>query len=248
MKQYLDFNGKVVLVTGSTRGIGYVIAETFAEQGAHVIINGRSKDAVQKTEDAFRKKGYVAKGISADIGDARAVLKLVSEIERSFGHLDVLINNAALRQWDFLEDISDESWEKVFQTNFLGVFRLIKKTVPLLKRGLNPSIINISSIAASKPLLSPTGIHYVVSKGALLSLTRGLAKELGEHNIRVNAVIPGLVNKENDENFSKKYSSIANETFLKKLCTPQDVARVCLFLASDMAASITGEDIIVGGY
>lgn len=248
MKQYLDFSKKVVLVTGSTRGIGYVIAEAFAKQGACVIINGRIKNVVQETENAFRKNGYVVKGISADISDVNAVEKLASEIESQFGHLDVLINNAALRTWDFLENISDESWENVLQTNFLGAFHVIKKTAPLLRQGLNPSIINISSIAASKPLFSQTGIHYIVSKGALLSLTRGLAKELGEDGIRVNAIIPGLVNKDNDEDFSRKHSSIVNETFLKKLPIPSDIANACLFLASDMATTITGENIILGGY
>ncbi|MBI2108960.1 MAG: SDR family oxidoreductase [Parcubacteria group bacterium] len=248
MKQYLNFTERVVLVTGSTRGIGYVIAEAFAEQGAKIIINGRVKNTVQKVVDIFEGKGYAVIGISADIGDAGAVEEIVSQIKNRFGHLDILINNAALRQWNSLENISDEIWEDALRTNFFGVFHLIKKMTPLLKQRLNPSIINISSIAALRPLFSQTGIHYIVSKGALLSLTLGLAKELGEDGIRINAVIPGFVNKENDENFSKKYSSIADQTFLKKLPTSVDIANACLFLASDLATAVSGESIIVGGY
>ncbi|MDP3725706.1 MAG: SDR family oxidoreductase [bacterium] len=249
MKKYFDFSNKVVLVTGSTRGIGRVIAETFAKQGASVIINGRSGEDVQKIKDSFLEKGYSADGFAADISDKDAVQKLISKIKNLYGGLDVLINNAALKSWRPIEDIDDQSWEDVFRVNFLGVFHVIREAIPLLEHCRESSIVNISSIAAHKSPDCYNGINYIASKGALLSLTRGLAKELGPRGIRVNAVIPGTVDNVDERSIPKEYyARLIEDSFLKKLCTPHDIAHACLFLASPMAASITGEDVILGGF
>ena len=245
MRRYFDFSGKIVLVTGSTRGIGRVVAETFAKQGALVIINSRTEGDVKNTAAIFNTKGYSAEGIAADVGDKNAVRVMFEKIEREFGHVDILVNNAALRPLSPIEAIDDTSWAQVLNVNFLGALHVTQTAVALMKPRRAGSIISISSIAALKLPEYYIGLHYAVSKGALLSFTRSIAKELGPFGIRANAVICGPVDKDTGQEFSL---GIKEESFLKRLCTPQEVAWVCLFLASDSSSCITGEYITTGGY
>ena len=195
---------------------------------------------------AFNEKGYSVSGISADIGNKDAVSCMFEEIKREYSKLDVLINNAALRPTASLEDIDEESWMNVLNVNLKGTFYVTQSAAELMKRRKTGSIISISSIAAFKPPQYYTGIHYIVSKGALISFTRGIAKELGPFGIRANSVTCGPIDK--NESRMRTDTETGEDSFIKRACSSQEVACTCLFLASDMAPCITGENIILGGY
>lgn len=248
MRNYLDFSKKVVLVTGSTRNIGKAIAELFAEHGATVIINSRHDEDVERTAAEFRSRGYRAEGIAADVGDKAAVGTMVAEIIKRWGRIDATVNNAALRPFDLRGLPTDEkTFQETLKTNVIGTFNVSRRVAEVMKEQKSGSIINISSAAAVDGS-DIAGLDYIASKGAILSLTRGLAKELGPFEVRVNAVIPRYMLTERVKSLSDEMlEGAANDTLLKRLGSPEEVASVCLFLASDMASFITGEFIALGG-
>lgn len=248
MKSYLDFSGKVVLVTGSTRGIGYIIARMFAEYGASVVINGRTAASLNRAVEALKtKEDDRVLGVPADVGSWEDVSSLFNVIEENYGSPDVVIHNAAVRPYAAIEDIDETVWNETVRTNLNGGFFVSKAAIPSMKKKRAGSIIYISSIA---PLSVPdyyVGAHYIASKGGLLSMAKGLAKELGNCNIRVNAIAPGVI--DTGETKPQEVSMHAQKTpFLKRQGRPEEVASACLFLASDMASYVTGEVISLGGY
>ncbi|MFY9462058.1 MAG: SDR family oxidoreductase [Candidatus Sungiibacteriota bacterium] len=248
MRNYLDFSEKVVLVTGSTRNIGKAIAELFAEHGATVIINSRHSEDVERTVAEFRNHGYRADGIAADVGDETAVRAMVAEIVKRCGRIDTAVNNAASRPFDSKSFLADEeTLHETLKTNVVGTFNVSRRVAEVMKEQKSGSIISISSSAAIDGS-DITGLDYIMSKGAILSLTRGLAKELGSFGVRVNAVIPRYMLTERDWRLDDEMlKGAAENTLLKRLGSPKEVASVCLFLASDMASFVTGEFIALGG-
>jgi 3-oxoacyl-[acyl-carrier protein] reductase len=244
---YLDFSRKVVLVTGSSRGIGNTIARTFSARGAHVVLNGRDLNTVKAAEKEMRADGLDSiLSVSADVGNRREVESMFEKINSEFGSVDILINNAALRPYKYFESISDEEWSGVLNTNLTGAFIVSQVAVEEMKNKKHSSIINISSIVANTSPEYYSGVHYASSKGGLISFTRALAKELGYIPIRVNAIVPGVIDTQEDR--KEAYEFAAETSFLKRTGSKEEVAQVCLFLASDMAASITGEIVTLGGY
>jgi NAD(P)-dependent dehydrogenase (short-subunit alcohol dehydrogenase family) len=253
MRDLLQLQNKVVLVTGSAQGIGRVIAESFAEQGATVIINDREQNNIDKAAALFKEKKYRVIGIKADVSKIEEVSLMVKEIRNNFGMIDILINNAALRKMgieETIERVSEEEWENLFRVNLIGVKNCCKAVVPLMKEKRHGAIVNISSQAAVfVPRLS--GLPYIASKGAVISLTKGLARELGKFNIRVNAVLPGFIQKERKQESAAQQDAfppaLLESIALGRRGLPSEVADVCLFLSSDMASYITGEIIAVSG-
>jgi 3-oxoacyl-[acyl-carrier protein] reductase len=244
---HLDFSEKVVLVTGSSRGIGNTIARTFSACGAHVVLNGRDLNTVKAAEKEMRADGLDSiMSVSADVGNRREVESMFKKINSEFGSVDILINNAALRPLKHFEAISDEEWNEVLNTNLTGAFIVSQVAVKEMKNKEQSSIINISSIIANTSPEYYSGVHYASSKGGLISFTRALAKELGGIPIRVNAIVPGVIDTQEDR--KKAYEFAAESSFLKRTGSKEEVAQVCLFLASNMAASITGEIVTLGGY
>ncbi len=253
MQDLLQLKDKVVLITGAAQGIGRVIAELFTEQGACVVVNDRDQRDVDAAVAELREKGYVATGIKADVSRIDEVSAMVNEIKSSFGRIDILINNAGLRKMsssETIEKISESEWDKFLHTNLGGIRNTCKTIVPTMKEQGGGSIINISSQAAVfVPYL--TGLPYITSKGAIISFTKGLAREVGRFNIRVNAILPGFIKKEKTQEGSSPQDSssrvLSESIALGRRGSPSEVANVCLFLASDMASYIAGEIIAVNG-
>lgn len=250
MKNYLDFSGKVVLVTGSTRGIGYATAKLFAEHGATTIINSRTAVDVERITEEFRNSGYFAEGITADMSSWKEALNIAEKVYDLFGRFDVVVNNAASRASGTAESLTGDDWLRILKANVIGPFFVSKAAYKIMKKQSSGSIINIASSAVVNPP-PHVGLHYVASKGALFSLTRAFAKEAGEFGIRVNTVMPAFIRTgqrvaEGIEIDPYTERSLRN-SFLKRLGEPEEIASVCLFLASDLASYITGEAISAGG-
>ncbi len=250
MENYLDFTNKVVLITGSTRGIGRATAELFARQNATVVINGREKETVAAATEEFRERGKEVMGIAADVSNVREAEAMVEEIIQKFGRMDILVNNAGINVKNQIENINEEEWERIMKVNLGGVFTVTRTVIPHMRNKGGGCIINVSSYAALTSWSFFRGVHYSASKGGIIALTKSLAKEVGKFNIRVNAVMPGLIQTdftkpilENSELLAKINEAIA----LRRPGLPKEIAAVCLFLASDMASYVTGEIIPVNG-
>lgn len=252
MNDLFNVKNKVALVTGSTRGIGKAAAELFAAQGAHIIVNGRSKKDVERTRNEFLSRNYSVLGLGADVRDSRAVAKMVAYGVKHFGRIDILVNNAGIIvRGRTIERVSDANWNNVLDVNLKGVFNVCRAVVPLMKKRGGGAIVNISSqSAAFGSSGAASAISYPASKGGVISFTRSLAAEVGPSHIRVNAVMPGLTRTDmtawlNED--KARYRKIINEIPLRCVGTPADIAAACLFLASDMAQFITGEILVVNG-
>ena len=241
--------GKTAIVTGGGRGIGKAIAKRLAEAGANVVIASRKLEKLQETAKEFAALPGKTVPIACHVGKAQELENLVRETEKAVGPVDILVNNSAtnIGQGPALE-VSDEALMKTVEVNVLSAMRLIRLIVPkMIERG-GGAIINIASIAGLRP--QPGGLVYSFTKAGLIMMTRIWAIEFGPHNIRVNAIAPGLIQTDFSEYFWK------NDELRKRLESTQPVPRVgqpeeigglALFLASDEASFITGQTYVVDG-
>jgi NAD(P)-dependent dehydrogenase (short-subunit alcohol dehydrogenase family) len=244
-----DLTGKVAIVTGSSRGIGRAIAETFAEAGARVVISSRNQERCDETVAAIRATGGEAIAVTARISDRAQLENLVARTKEQWGHIDILVCNAAINpHYGSLEDLTDQVFERMMTNNVLSNLWLSKLVVPDMKARHDGSIIFISSIGG---LRSSTVIAmYGVTKAADIALCRSLAAEWGPAGVRVNCIAPGLVVTdfaralyEDPERRARREA----ETPLRRLGQPEDIAGAALLLASRAGAFITGQTIVVDG-
>lgn len=241
---------KVAVVTGGSKGIGAAIAKHFAEEGAKVIVNyASSKEAADKVVKIITDNGGIAISVQGDISKEADVIRLFEETKKIFGTLDILVNNAAHQQYLPIEQVSVENFHKHFDTNVLGATLAIQKSLQLFN-DKGGSIINISSVAGKLPMAGV--LLYSATKAAINAITISLSKELGSKNIRVNAILPGATETEGATNAGVTSGSEAEKMFitntpLGRRGQPEDVSKVAVFLASDEAAWITGENISVSG-
>jgi len=238
--------GKVAIITGSSRGIGQGIAIRFAKEGARVVVNGRSEEAMKETLDLIKKAGGTAIGVAADVSDAAQVKRLVSETVKKFGKLDIMVNNAGIVDEAPITEMTAETWNKMIAVDLTGVFYGIQEAAKAMKKG--GAIINTSSIAA---LMGFNGLaHYCAAKGGVVSLTQEAALELATKKIRVNAIAPGVIETDMTKSIrddpAEMKSTLARIP-LKRLGQPADVAGAALFLASDLSDYVTGQLIVVDG-
>lgn len=243
----LRLRDKVAVVSGSGRGIGAEIARLFAMQGAAVVVTSRTALQVEQVVTRIVGDGGVAHGVVADIADAAGAGALVDAAIGRFGRIDILVHNAGIFPYDPIEQMSDEAWQRVIDVNLSGAFRLLKAGIPYLKeRG--GRILFTSSIQGNRAAV-PGCAHYAASKGGLNGLIRAAALELARHAITVNGVEPGLVLTEEVERSLKpeRRDRMANAVPLKRWGMPAEVAQAMLFLASDEAAYVTGQTIVVDG-
>src|SRR3989337_1120726 len=241
---------KVTVITGSSKGIGAAIAKHFAAEGAKVVVNyASSKEGADKVVKAITDNGGIAISVQGDVSKEADVIRLFEETKKAFGTLDVLVNNAVSQQFLPIDQVSAETFHQHFNVNVLGPVFTIQAALKLFgDKGGN--IINISSGASKMPL--PTASLYSATKAALDAITISLSKELGAKNVRVNSILPGATETEGATSAGVTAGSeyekmfIAN-TPLGRRGQPKDIAKAAVFLASDDAAWITGEQISVSG-
>ena len=238
---------RVAVVTGAAQGIGRSYAEALAAAGAKVCVSDIS--APEETCEAIRSAGGEAVAVAADVTSDEALHSLASAALDAFGRISVLVNNAALfgnlTTKPFTEIDCDE-WDLVMKVNVRGTWQAIKAVAPQMHDG--GSIVNISSGTVFKG--SPFLLHYVASKGAIIALTRSAARELGDRQIRVNAIAPGVVMSDNlrrNPAYSQVAATAAETRALKRAALPDDVVGTLLYLASDDSAFLTGQTIVVDG-
>ncbi|PZN12967.1 MAG: 3-oxoacyl-[acyl-carrier-protein] reductase [Bacillota bacterium] len=239
---------RTALVTGGSRGIGRAIAEALAAEGARVAINYRnSTAAAEEVVAAIRARGGEALAIQADVADGEQATRLVEQAVEAFGgRLDILVNNAGITRDALLLRMKPEQWDEVLDTNLRSLFFTCKAAARVMLRQRAGRIINIASVVG---LTGNVGqVNYVAAKAGVIGFTRALARELGSRGITVNAIAPGLIATDMTEQLSAEYrGALEQRIALGRLGTPEDVAHAAVFLASDRAAYITGQVLVVDG-
>lgn len=242
--------GKVAVVTGASKGIGAAIAKQLAAEGAAVVVNySSSKDGADRVVAEITKTGGKAIALKANVAKQDDISKLFAETKKAFGRLDILVNNAGIYEFQPLENVSAEHFHKQFDLNVLGLVLASKEAAKYFNG--DGSIINISSVASTSA--PATATVYSATKGAVDTVTKALAKELGPRKIRVNAINPGMVITEgvqaagiSDSEFEKNFVAQAP---LGRVGKPEDIAPAAVFFASNDSSWITGETLVIsGGY
>ena len=242
--------GKTALITGAGRGIGRAIAEVFAEHGAQVAAADLLAEETQAVADEINSAGGPqAISIQLDVTDLGSVQQAISTTLTEFGRIDILVNNAGIHRGHFIVDFPLEDWEAVFAVNMRGTFLLSQAAArQMIKQG-GGCILNMASASGKKP--DPKGAAYCASKSAIIGFTRVLALELGEYGIRANAVLPGATDTQMLRDVVDRVpglmDELVNRTALGRIATPRDQANAFVLLASDLAAHITGEGLVVSG-
>ena len=239
---------KVALVTGGGAGIGRAMAETFAREGASVVIADRDGAAAEEVADAIVKSNGAARAYATDVTSTDAVKALMASVKDSFGRLDVLVNNAGVGERADFRHLDDDAWDKVWAVNVDGTVRCAREGFDLLRASGKASVINLSSVMATKHTRQMS--VYSASKGAVSALTRSLAVEYAPYGIRVNCLCPGYVETALIGRYMANpmiAKALLTQTPLRRFGTPQDIANAALFLASDEAAYVTGASLNVDG-
>jgi 3-oxoacyl-[acyl-carrier protein] reductase len=241
--------GKVAIVTGASKGIGAGIAKALAAEGAAVVVNyASSKDGAERVVAAITAEGGRAIPVQGDMAKSADVRRLFAETKKAFGALDVLVNNAAVFQFDPIEAVTEDEFHREFDTNVLGPILTIQESLKYFGPA-GGSVINIGSVASTNPLAAST--VYAATKSALDSVTRVLSRELGARRIRVNSINPGLTKTEGASQTEIFGSPLETDTVsrtpLGRVGAPEDIAPAVVFLASESSAWVTGETIRVSG-
>jgi 3-oxoacyl-[acyl-carrier protein] reductase len=239
----IDLAGRTALVTGSTRGIGRAIAEVLTAAGARVAIVGRDQARAAEVAAAV---GGRAEGFACDVGDPASIVALVESVEQAYGQIDVLVNNAGLTRDNILFRIKDDDWDAVLDANLRGAFVAIRAASRGMIKRRWGRIVNIASVVG---ITGNKGqANYAASKAGLIGLTKSVAKELGSRNVLVNAVAPGFIETDMTAAMTPDArAALAGQIPLERLGSPRDVAGVVAFLASEHAAYITGQTLVVDG-
>ena len=243
----MRFKDKIVLITGGTRGIGRAITEGFLNEGAIPIVLYISSD---KNAEELKKKGAFT--IKCDVGNREEVRKSKQIVEKEFGKVDIIVNNAGIMLLMPFEQFDEEKYEKMLRINLNGTIYVTYEFLPLLKNSKNGVIINIASNAGIGTAAEGT-TFYAITKAGVIILTKRLAFELGKYGIRVNAVAPGWTETDmtlggkSEEEIEKLRETFKKKTVLATTGKPEDIANVVLFLASDEARYITGQIIVADG-
>jgi 3-oxoacyl-[acyl-carrier protein] reductase len=241
-----DLKDKVVLITGSARGIGYAIAEAFASSGAKVIVMDIAPEAVDQAVKHITSQGFTAFGYTGNVTDADGMEELFNRVVTDHGSIDCLINNAGITRDNLLLRMKPEEWTSVISINLTGTFVCTQKVFKHMMRQRSGSIINIASVIG---LMGNAGqANYAASKGGIIAFTKSCAKEFASRNIRVNAIAPGFIETEMTATLPQDVvAAYAKSIPLQRMGKPSDVAKLCQFLASDASTYITGQTIAVDG-
>ncbi len=243
-------DSKNAIITGAARGIGEGIALKFAEQGCNVAftyVSDGSAERAKVLQDKLTAMGVKAKAYQSNAGDYAACENFVNDVLKEFGGIDICVNNAGISKDNLLLRMTPEQWDDVMQVNLKSVFNMTKQVIKPMMKARSGSIINMSSVIGEMGNAGQSS--YAASKAGILGFTKSIAKELGSRNIRCNAVAPGFVETDmtsylKDGEGADKYKA---DIPLGRFATTEDIANVCLFLASDMGNYITGQVISACG-
>ncbi|MCB9189994.1 MAG: 3-oxoacyl-[acyl-carrier-protein] reductase [Flavobacteriales bacterium] len=239
--------GKVAIITGATRGIGKGIAKKFAQEGADIAFTYVSSgSAAQEVERELAAYGVKAKGYQSNAGDLKSTEELVDQVLADFGNVDIVINNAGITKDGLLMRMTEDNWDDVMNINLKSVFNMTKAVLRTFLKNKNGVIINMSSVVGVQGNAGQS--NYSASKAGIIGFTKSVAQELGSRNIRSNAIAPGFIATEMTEKLDEKVvEGWLQDIPLKRAGTPEDVANVALFLASDLGAYVNGQVISVCG-
>lgn len=235
--------GKVALVTGATRGIGRAIALKFAENGAFVAFTYiSSDDAAKQLIAEIEALGAQAKGFKSDAANFDDATNVVESTIAELGHIDILVNNAGITRDGLLMRMNEEQWDSVINSNLKSAFNFCRAVVAHMARQRSGSIINMSSVVGLRG--NAGQCNYAASKAGLVGLTKSIAKEFGTRGIRANCIAPGIITTDMTTNLNDELlASLENDTLLHRSGTPEEVANVALFLASELSSYITAQTI-----
>jgi 3-oxoacyl-[acyl-carrier protein] reductase len=242
----MKFKDEVVLVTGSTRGIGKEIAARFAQEGAIVIIIGRNAQLADQVKDELLGKGLKAESFGCDVTNITNVHEITTKILDKHKRIDILVNNAGITKDNLLLRMSVSDWDEVMNVNLRGVFNCTKVITKVMLKAKKGKIINISSIIG---IVGNVGqANYAASKAGIIGFTKSVAREIASRGITVNAIAPGYIKTDMTAELNDKArAAILPNIPLGRLGEANDVAGTCLFLASNQASYITGQTIVVDG-
>ena len=239
--------GKVAVVTGAARGIGRAIALKFAEEGADVAFTDLAIDEnAKETEKTIAAMGVKCKAYASNAADFEDTARVVAQIAEDFGRIDVLVNNAGITRDGAIKRMTEQQWDMVINVNLKSSFNFIHAVQPIMFRQKGGSIINMSSVVGVHG--NANQCNYSASKAGMIGLAKSIAQELGPRNIRANAVAPGFILTEMTDVLPEEVKAAWNQRIpLRRGGSVEDVANVCLFLASDLSAYVSGQVIQVDG-
>ena len=239
--------GKTALITGAARGIGKAIALKFAQEGANIAFTDLVIDENGKqTEEEIAALGVKVKGYASNAADFAQTKEVVDQVKADFGTIDILVNNAGITKDGLMMRMSEAQWDAVINVNLKSAFNFINATLPIMLRQRSGSIINMSSVVGVSG--NAGQVNYSASKAGIIGLTKSVAKEFGKRGIRSNAIAPGFIITDMTAQLSEEVrKDWESKIPLHRGGTPQDVANVCLFLASDLSSYVSGQVLHVCG-
>ena len=248
MSKLLSLEGRVALVTGASRGLGWAIAEAFAEHGAHVVLSSRDQAALDQRAAELEKRGLSAQARAFDAADRAAGAETVAAVQAEHGRIDILVNNAGINHRESIAELDDEDWDRIIEVNLTSVMRLACDAGRQMAARGRGRIINTASIMSlvARPGMAP----YVASKGGLAALTRALAVEFGPQGVTSNAIAPGYIVSEMTAALKAKPefdSFVTTRTPLGRWGEAKEIGAVALFLASDASSYVNGHLLVADG-